>query len=194
MGNFRHTCILASTAFALLLMAAPSAVAQIAGGSDRLSATFDERYPEEPGAQPPSPSPAKAPEVKTPQSNLPETKSLPGTRTLPETLPETKSLTQTKTLPPARAPEIGEERAVPRHMAQNVAQARAASSKRPRARVVVEPRSFLDAGTEVLPGQRKFLDYAFPPTHTPMDVVQNTGGRVGWHNSPLPGPFFPSQY
>jgi hypothetical protein len=194
MGDLRHTCILASTAFALLLTAAPSAVAQIAGGSDRLSATFDERYPEEPGAQPPSPSRAKAPEVKTPQSNLPETKSLPATRTLPETLPETKSLTQTKTLPPARAPGVSEEPAVPRHMAQNVAQARAASSKRPRARVVVEPRSFLGAGTEVLPGQRKFLDYAFPPTHTPMDVVQNTGGRVGWHNSPLPGPFFPSQY
>jgi hypothetical protein len=53
------------------------------------------------------------------------------------------------------------------------------------------PRSFLDAGTEVLPGERKFLDYAFPPTHTAMDVVTNTGGRVGWHNSPLPGPFFP---
>ena len=58
-------------------------------------------------------------------------------------------------------------------------------------RVTVQKRSFLDAGTEVLPGQRKFLDYALPPTHTPMDVVQNTGGRVGWHNSPLPGPFFP---
>src|SRR3974390_1913290 len=117
MGNFRHTCILASTAFALLLMAAPSAVAQIAGGSDRLSATFDDRYPAEPGAQPPSPSPPKAPEVKTPPSNLPETKSLP--KPLPEPLPETKSLTQPKPLPPARAPEVGEERAVPRHMAQN---------------------------------------------------------------------------
>jgi hypothetical protein len=65
------------------------------------------------------------------------------------------------------------------------------STKRPGAQVVVVPRSFLDAGTEVLPGERKFLDYALPPTHTPMDVVQNTGGRVGWHNSPLPGPFFP---
>ena len=68
---------------------------------------------------------------------------------------------------------------------------RVASTKPPATQVVVEPRSFLDAGTEVLPGQRKFLDYALPPTHTPMDVVQNTGGRVGWHNSPLPGPFFP---
>ena len=60
---------------------------------------------------------------------------------------------------------------------------------RPRSRVVVVPRSFLDAGTEVLPGERKFTDYAYPPTHTPLGVVTNTGGRVGWHRSPLPGPF-----
>jgi hypothetical protein len=71
---------------------------------------------------------------------------------------------------------------------------RAAAPRRARSRVVVAPRSFLDAGTEVLPGERKFLDYAFPPTHTPLEVVQNTGGRVGWHNSPLPGPFFPWFY
>ena len=32
----------------------------------------------------------------------------------------------------------------------------------PRARITVEPRSFLDAGTEVLPGERKFTDYALP--------------------------------
>src|SRR5260370_13871921 len=61
--------------------------------------------------------------------------------------------------------------------------------KRPRSRIVVAPRSFLDAGTEVLPGERKFTDYAFPPTHYPLGVVTNTGGRVGWHQSPLPGPF-----
>jgi hypothetical protein len=60
---------------------------------------------------------------------------------------------------------------------------------RPRSRVVVVRRSFLDAGTEVLPGERKFTDYAFPPTYQPLDAVTNTGGRVGWHRSPLPGPF-----
>ena len=60
-------------------------------------------------------------------------------------------------------------------------------------RVYITTRSWLDAGTEVQPGERKFLDYAFPPTHTTMGVVTNTGGRVGWHNSPLPGPFFPSR-
>ena len=52
-------------------------------------------------------------------------------------------------------------------------------------------RSFLDARGEVLPRERKFLDYAFPPTHVALEVVTNTGGRVGWHNSPLPGPLFP---
>jgi hypothetical protein len=32
----------------------------------------------------------------------------------------------------------------------------------PRTRVYVTTRSWLDAGTEVLPGDRKFQDYAFP--------------------------------
>ena len=68
---------------------------------------------------------------------------------------------------------------------------------RPRARITVEPRSFLDPGTEVLPGDRKFTDYAFPagPYSMPLSVVQDTGGRTGWHRSPLPGPFdLPSRY
>ncbi|MDE1934921.1 hypothetical protein [Bradyrhizobium sp.] len=33
----------------------------------------------------------------------------------------------------------------------------------PHTRVFVTKRSWLDAGTEVLPGDRKFADYAFPP-------------------------------
>ena len=33
----------------------------------------------------------------------------------------------------------------------------------PRTRIYVTKRSFLDGGTEVLPGDRKFSDYAFPP-------------------------------
>ena len=33
----------------------------------------------------------------------------------------------------------------------------------PRTRIYVTKRSWLDAGTEVLPGDRKFTDYAFPP-------------------------------
>ena len=72
-----------------------------------------------------------------------------------------------------------------------------AQPDRPRARITVEPRSFLDAGTEVLPGERKFTDYALPAGSysMPLSVVQSTGGRVGWHQSPLPGPFdLPSRY
>jgi hypothetical protein len=74
---------------------------------------------------------------------------------------------------------------------QETTETRIVGAKRARSRLVVVPRSFLDAGTEVLPGGRKFLDYAFSPTHVALDVVTDTGGRVGWHNSPLPGPFFP---
>jgi hypothetical protein len=48
----------------------------------------------------------------------------------------------------------------------------------PRARVTVEKRSFLDAGTEVLPGQRKFLDYAYPPGYSPSGVIDYTSGNV----------------
>ncbi len=33
----------------------------------------------------------------------------------------------------------------------------------PHTRIFVTKRSWLDAGTEVLPGDRKFADYAFPP-------------------------------
>ena len=36
----------------------------------------------------------------------------------------------------------------------------------PRTRVYVTKRSWLDAGTEVLPGDRKFTDYAYPPAQS----------------------------
>jgi hypothetical protein len=35
----------------------------------------------------------------------------------------------------------------------------------PHTRIYVTRRSWLDAGTEVLPGDRKFTDYAFPPEY-----------------------------
>ena len=69
---------------------------------------------------------------------------------------------------------------------------RATPANRPRARVTVAPRSFLDAGTEVLPGERKFTDYAFPPTGNGgigINAVTNTGGKVGWDRSPMMQPF-----
>lgn len=40
----------------------------------------------------------------------------------------------------------------------------------PRTRVYVTKRSWLDAGTNVQPGERKFQDYAFPPgNQSPSD-------------------------
>jgi hypothetical protein len=36
---------------------------------------------------------------------------------------------------------------------------------RARTRITVRPRSYLDAGTEVVPGERKFTDYVSPPTY-----------------------------
>ena len=44
----------------------------------------------------------------------------------------------------------------------------------PRTRIYVSRRSWLDGGTEVLPGDRKFTDYAFPsPYGFPSFGVQN---------------------
>lgn len=40
------------------------------------------------------------------------------------------------------------------------------SYQRGRTRVFVTRRSWLDAGTEVRPGERKFTDYAFPPGYS----------------------------
>jgi hypothetical protein len=57
---------------------------------------------------------------------------------------------------------------------------------RTRTRVIIQQRSFLDGGTEVLPGERKFTDYAIPPNYSPTDVIDNTSRG---HRSPLPGPW-----
>ena len=58
----------------------------------------------------------------------------------------------------------------------------------PRARITVTRRSFLDAGTHVIPGDRKFTDYAIPPTYYPGGVADNRGGMY-IDQSALPGPF-----
>src|SRR5205807_6898268 len=58
---------------------------------------------------------------------------------------------------------------------------------RARTRITVKPRSYLDGGTEVLPGERKFTDYAYPPTY------MNGSAYAAWdptgiHRYPLPMP------
>lgn len=59
---------------------------------------------------------------------------------------------------------------------------------RTRTRLIVTPRSYLDGGTEVLPGQRKFTDYVYPLGYRPSsalgpNVVTNPPG-------PIPDPFY----
>jgi hypothetical protein len=60
----------------------------------------------------------------------------------------------------------------------------------PPAHVTVQKRSFLDAGTEVKPGQRKFTDYAFPPGYSPTSSIDFTTGNV---RGPLIGPWDPTR-
>jgi hypothetical protein len=60
------------------------------------------------------------------------------------------------------------------------------AQSRARARVTVEKRSFLDAGVEVKPGQRKFTDYAFPPGYSPTSSIDFTSGNI---RGPLVGPW-----
>lgn len=42
---------------------------------------------------------------------------------------------------------------------------------RRRTKIIVQRRSYLDAGTWVLPGQRKYSDYATQPFSSPTDVL-----------------------
>ncbi|MBM3527795.1 MAG: hypothetical protein FJX62_06865 [Alphaproteobacteria bacterium] len=49
-------------------------------------------------------------------------------------------------------------------------------SGRTRTRIIVQRRSYLDGGTEVLPGQRKYSDYHTQPFWSPTDVLGTRGG------------------
>ena len=63
---------------------------------------------------------------------------------------------------------------------------------RPRTRLTVHKRSYLDAGTEVLPGERKFNDYALPRGYlaiSPRDPYR--GGDIQWNTSSWPPGTFP---
>ena len=58
---------------------------------------------------------------------------------------------------------------------------------RRRTRVILQKRSYLDGGTEVLPGERKFTDYAIPPGYSAIDTVLGPGH--GYSRQPLNGFF-----
>ena len=47
----------------------------------------------------------------------------------------------------------------------------------PHTRLYVSKRSWLDAGVEVLPGDRKFLDYAFPSEYGYPDFARENNNR-----------------
>ncbi len=58
---------------------------------------------------------------------------------------------------------------------------------RTRTRIIIQKRSYLDPGTEVLPGSRHDNDYASFPNHRADGILNNTVG--GSNQTPLPGPF-----
>jgi hypothetical protein len=57
----------------------------------------------------------------------------------------------------------------------------------PHTRIFVSRRSWLDGGTEVLPGDRKFSDYAFPPAMGYPTFARENGNRP-IDRQPLPTP------
>src|SRR3954469_23308713 len=59
---------------------------------------------------------------------------------------------------------------------------------RARTRITVRPRSYLDGGTEVVPGERKFSDYAQAPTYGWL-APTSSWDPLGTHRFPLPMPF-----
>jgi hypothetical protein len=59
-------------------------------------------------------------------------------------------------------------------------------ARRTRHRIVVRGRSFLDAGTEVLPGERKFSVMDVDPQYSALRNVDVFGG---FRRQPLPDPF-----
>jgi len=59
-------------------------------------------------------------------------------------------------------------------------------SGRTRTRIIVQRRSYLDPGNQVLPGEYKYRDYVFLPNQSVTGVIDNTAFS---HRSPLPGPF-----
>jgi len=60
-------------------------------------------------------------------------------------------------------------------------------SGRTRTRLIVQQRSYLDGGTEVLPGQRGFTNYIFgSPYYSPLDVL---GPGKNFDRQPLPPPW-----
>jgi hypothetical protein len=59
---------------------------------------------------------------------------------------------------------------------------------RARTRIIVQPRSYLDPGTDQFPGERSDFDYVQLPTQHAGSTTDNT--TFGFNQRPLPGPFY----
>ena len=53
---------------------------------------------------------------------------------------------------------------------------------------MVRQRSYLDAGTEVLPGERSYSEYAMPFGYTAIGA-STLGATHGWDRRPLNAPY-----
>ena len=59
---------------------------------------------------------------------------------------------------------------------------------RMRTRIIVQKRSYLDAGTNVVRGERKYTDYVMPPTHSAVpEAMRRTAADRA--SETMPGPF-----
>ena len=66
---------------------------------------------------------------------------------------------------------------------QRTVYTRTDESGRRRTTIIVQRRSYLDPGTTVLPGQRKYSDYATQPFWSPTDVLGP--GRGAYDRNPM---------
>lgn len=58
---------------------------------------------------------------------------------------------------------------------------------RPRSRITVRRRSYLDPGPELLPGEYKYREYATPYGYSAIDTILPPG--QGWNRTPFNDPF-----
>ena len=58
---------------------------------------------------------------------------------------------------------------------------------RTRTKIIIQKRSYLSAGTEVMPGDRADYDYAMPMNHSASSVLNNT--TFGGSQTALPNAF-----
>jgi hypothetical protein len=74
-----------------------------------------------------------------------------------------------------------------KRLARNSASPNYSYQQGPRTRIYVTKRHWLDLGTEVRPGERKYTDYAIPPNYKATTIDQLTG--TPWARQHVPDPW-----